>query len=430
MRPKILILGGGFGGAYCAQALADKLGSRQAEIRLLDPNNFFVFYPFLIEAGTGSLAPSHAVVSIRSFLKDAAFSMTRVVGADLDSKQVFCRRDGSTVDETFDYDHLVIALGSVTRMLPVPGLTEYGFGIKNLADAIALRDRAIRMLERANDITDPQQRRDLLSFVVVGGNFTGVEVAGEFHTFLRQASRRYPNLDPDDCRVTLIEIADRILPALDEELSRYAVRKMRDRGVEVRLESSVTAVAADKVTLATGADLPCGTLIWCAGISPHPVLRELDLPTDDLGYVLCDPNLRVSGRENVWAIGDCAVNPDRNGKPYPATAQHATRQGKHLADNLVRVLNAKDILPFDYDSRGSLVGIGCRTGVAKVFGIKLSGFAAWFLWRTFYLLMLPGWSRKMRVALDWTMDLLFTRDYVQLGVLRNRNDPPADRPGA
>ena len=420
MGPRIVVLGGGFGGAYCAQALGRKLRRGEAKVLLLDKNNYFVFYPFLVEAGTGSLAPSHAVVSIRSFLKHASFTMAEVRRVAPEARQVICRPADSDSDMVIDYDHLVISLGSVTRLPEVPGLDVYGFGIKSLSDAIALRDRAIRMLERADATSDPQRRRALLSFVVVGGNFTGVEVAGEFQVFLRQASRRYPNLSPNDCRVTLIEIADRILPGLADDLSHYAVQKMLSRNIDVRLRTSVSQVGADFVTLSRGERLPCGTLIWCAGIAPAPVLKEIPLPKDQLGYLLCDRNLRIQGLEDIWAIGDCAVNPDRDGKAYPSTAQHATRQAQHLARNLVRVLQGKEPLPFDYNSRGSLVGLGCRTGVAKVFGVKLSGFAAWFLWRSFYLFQLPGLARKVRVALDWTMDLLFTRDYVQLGIHRKQ----------
>jgi len=416
VKPRIVILGGGFGGAYCAQALERKLDGRQAEIVLLDRQNYFVFYPFLIEAGTGSLAPSHAVVSIRSFLKRTAFRLAEVCSVDPIARRVAYRSADDDRDSSLEYDHLVVSVGSVTRLPSVPGLDEHGFSLKSLTDALALRDRAIRMLERADATTDLEARRRLLSFVVVGGNFTGVEVAGEFQVFLRQASKQYPGLDPDLCHVTLVEIADRILPGLDAGLSRYAVEKMRARGIDVRLRSSVRQVAADHITLANDERLPCRTLIWCAGIAPNPLLERMSLPVDENGYLRCDRMLRVQGRSDIWAIGDCAVNPDREGRPYPATAQHATRQARHLAGNLARVLRGGEPRPFDYTSRGTLVGLGCRTGVAKVLGIKLSGFAAWFIWRTFYLSKLPGISRKLRVALDWTMDLLFQRDHVQLGV--------------
>lgn len=421
MRPRIVVLGGGFGGAYCAQALERKLCPGEAEVLLLDRNNYFIFSPFLIEAGTGSLAPSHAVVSIRSFLKHASFTMAEVKGIDPEAKKIVCRPAGGETDKFIDYDHLVISLGGVTRLPEVPGLGEYGFGIKSLTDAIALRDRAIRMLERADSTSDPKRRRALLSFIVVGGNFTGVEVAGEFQVFLRQASRRYPNLHSNDCRVTLIEIADRILPGLNGDLSRYAVEKMRARQIDIRLRESVRQVGPDQVILSSGERIPCGTLIWCAGIAPNPLLEDILLPKDKLGYLVCERDLRVQGRADVWSIGDCAVNPDRDGKAYPATAQHATRQANHLALNLVRVLHGERPLAFNFESRGILVGLGCRTGVAKVFGVKLSGFTAWFLWRSFYLLKMPGWARRVRVALDWTMDLLFSRDHVQLGIHKTKN---------
>jgi NADH dehydrogenase len=429
-RPRVVILGGGFGGAYCAHALAGTLPDGAADVLLLDQNNYFVFYPFLIEAGTGSLAASHAVISIRAFLKNAAFKMGAIRSVDPAAKTVTFRLSDAESDETIPYDQLVIALGSVTRLPDVPGLKQYGFGIKSLADAIALRDRAIRMLERADATSDPDRRKALLHFVVVGGNFTGVEVAGEFQVFLRQVTKRYPNLEPDDCRVTLVEIADRVLPGLDDDLSTYAVAKMRARKIDIRLRSSVREIGSDRVVLADGETLPCSTVVWCAGIAPNPVLADLALPKDEQGWLLCERDLRVRERPNVWAIGDCAVNPDRHGHPYPATAQHATRQAKHLAQNLARTLRGEATTEFDYESRGSLVGLGCRTGVAKVFGIKLSGFAAWFLWRTFYLLKLPGWGRRLRVALDWTMDLMFGRDYVQLGVIGRPESEPAEKRAA
>jgi NADH dehydrogenase len=422
---RIVILGGGFGGAYCAQALTKQLRRHHATVLLFDRNNYFIFYPFLVEAGTGSLPPSHAVISIRSFLKGVSFCLAQVQTIDPDRRTVSFVLPDSQVPQTISYDHLVVCLGSVTRLPEVPGLKEHGFGIKSLSDAIALRDRAIHMLELADVTEDPQKRRALLHFVVVGGNFTGVEVAGEFHVFLRQASKNYPNLSPDDCSVTLVEIADRILPGLDEDLSTYAIAKMRGRKISVRLRSSVKKIEADSVTLSDGEHLPTHTVIWCAGIAPNPALATMPLPKDDLGYILCERDLRVQENQSIWAIGDCAVNPDRNGRPYPATAQHATRQAKHLAQNLARTLEGKAPLPFDYDSQGSLVGLGCRTGVAKIFGVKLSGFWAWFLWRTVYLFKLPGWARKLRVALDWTMGLLFARDYVQLGLVQDRKRKPA-----
>lgn len=416
-RKRIVILGGGFGGAYCAQALEKQLRD-DTEILLLDRHNYFVFYPLLVEAGTGGLEPRHAVVSIRAFLNRTRFRMAEVMEVDTSRRTVTYRMAGMETSETVGYDHLVVALGSVTRFPEVPGLSHHGFELKSLSDAVVLRDRAIQLLEAADALADAEKRRALLRFVVVGGNFTGVEVAGEFHVFLRQATRYYPNVRAEECSVVLVEIADRILPALDADLSRYALEKLRARGVDIRLRASVREVGPDSVTLDNGERVAAHTTIWCAGIAPSPLIGRLGLPTDDRGYILCDPDLRVRGMKNVWAIGDCAVNPGPDGRPYPATAQHAVRQGIHLAQNLARVLRGLPAVPCVLKNFGALAAIGCRTAVAKIFGMKLSGFPAWFLWRTVYLLKMPRVSRRLRIALDWTMDLLFTREYVELGVHR------------
>ncbi len=413
---RIVILGGGFGGAYCARALEKSFRPSDAEILLIDRRNYFVFYPLLVEAGTGSLSPRHAVVSIRSFLRSAQFRMAETLDVDFAARSLTCRAGATGEIAHIPFDHLVIALGSVTRMPAVPGLAEFGFEMKSLADAVALRDRAIEMLETADATTDPASRRALLHFVVVGGNFTGVEVAGEFHVFLREAARRYRNVSPSECRVSLIEIADRVLGALDHDLSDYATHEMRRRGMEIRLKTSVARIEIDRVLLDDGESLAAHTVIWCAGIAPNPLLARLGLPCDRLGYILCDRELRVQQQSNVWAIGDCAVNIDAAGKPYPATAQHASAQGKHLAANIARAVRGETPRPFDYTSRGATAALGCRTGVASVFGVKISGFAAWFVWRTLYLAKMPGLSRKARVAIDWALDLVFPRDYVQLGV--------------
>jgi NADH:ubiquinone reductase (H+-translocating) len=422
MARRIVIIGGGFGGAYCAQALEQFLRAGEAEVLLLDKNNYFIFYPLLVEAGTGSLEPRHAVVPLRSFLRSARFRMALAEEVGTENQEVVYRLwDGTR--ETTRYDQLVLAVGSETNWPDVPGLRRHGFRMKTLSDAVALRDRAIQVLELADASSDPGRRRALLNFLVVGGNFTGVEVAGEFQVFLRQASRAYPGIKPRECNVTLVEISDRILPALDADLSEYALQQLRNRDIQVLVNSSVAEVRPDCVLLNDGNTVPAATVIWCAGISPDPLISRLSLPLDPRGYILCDRDLRVSGFENVWAIGDCAVNPDESGKPYPATAQHAVRQGQHLAANLVRVVRGRPTTACDIKSTGSLASIGCRTAVVKVFGLKLSGFAAWFLWRTVYLTKMPGLSRKIRVALDWTLDLLFQRSYVQLGVHR-----PTERP--
>jgi NADH dehydrogenase len=424
-RRRIVILGAGFAGAYCAQALEKRLRGLNADVLLIDRHNYFVFFPLLIEAGTGSLEPRHAIVPIRAFLKRTDFLMTNVTGLDPAGKCMMAEIDGRP--HHVPYDHLVIAIGSVTSTPPIPGVREHGWQIKSLGDAVNLRDRAIEMLERASAVEDPVRRRQLLHFVVVGGNFTGVEVAGELHDLLRGGARYYRRVSRDDLRVTLIERSPRVLAALGGELSDFAVRHLRKRGIEVCLHTSVAAIEPGVVRLHDGRAMNAETAIWCAGIQPNPLIASLGLPLDQRGYIVCDRDLRVRGFDHLWAIGDCAVNIDEQGKPYPETAQHAVQEGAHVARNLALALRGRPTLPCNLVSRGSLAAIGCRTGVANVFGFKLAGFWAWWLWRTVYLFKMPGLARKVRVALDWTIDLIFSRDYVQLGVHERRTSAPASK---
>jgi NADH dehydrogenase len=418
MSKRIVIVGGGFTGAYCAQAFERTRPARSVEIVLLDRHNYLVFTPLLVEAGTGGLEPRHTVVPIRSFLKSGSFRMSEVIGADFEARTVTYRVPLGSEARSLSYDHLVLAPGSVTLLPEVPGLREFGRGMKSMNDAVGLRDRAVALLEAADVEPDPDRRRALLHFVVVGSNYTGVEVAGEYHMFLSKAAKLYKNLDPRDVQVTIVEIADRILPALDTDLAAYAQRSLEARGVRVRLESTVREIREMEVLLDSGEPLPASTVIWCAGIAPSPLVAKLNVPMDERGYILCESDFRVRGFENVWSAGDVAVNPDREGNAYPATAQHAVRQAEHLAKNLAQVLEGKPTIRLDYRPIGSLVTLGCRSGVAKIFGIKLAGFAAWWMHRTVYLMKMPGLPRKARLTLDWTTDLLFPKDVVQLGVHR------------
>jgi NADH:ubiquinone reductase (H+-translocating) len=426
-RPRIVIVGGGFAGAYAAQALERRLSARDASVLLLDRNNYFIFYPLLVEAGTGSVHPRDAVVPIRSFLGNTDFRMGDVQQVDLARREIRYTLPEQQGTETVPFDHLVLAVGAVTRLPDLPGLAEFGFEMKSVGDAVALRDRAIRLLEVADAIEDPARRRALLRFVVVGANFTGVEVAGEFFALLREAAARYRNIRQDECSVSLIELTDRVLAALDDQdLSDYATEQMEDRGIDVRLKTSIREIRRNEVLLDDGEWLPASTVIWCAGVAPNPVLDRIPgLTRDAHGYVRTLADLRVPGCPNVWAIGDSAAVVDPHGKPYSQTAQNALQEGLRLADNVARVLHGKPTQPFAYTGRGSLAALGCRTAVAKVFGIQLSGFPAWFLWRTVYLAKMPGFSRKVRIALDWTIQLLFRRDFVQLGV-----HAPGSRRGA
>ena len=419
-RTRVVVIGGGFGGAYATRTLQRHAATAGIETTIIDRHNYFIFYPLLVEAGTGSLEPRHAVVSLRSITDGARFRMADVQSVDLEQREVRIRVVGADEDLSLPFDHLVIALGSVTRMPDIEGLSEYGYELKTLADAVALRDRAIALLEQADAIDDAELRRQLLHFVVVGGSYTGVEVVGEFDMFLRRAARQYHNVGPEDIQLTLVEREDRILPTLDEDLADYAAENLRGRGVRLALGESVDAVGEDTVALTGGGTLRARTCIWAAGIAPPPAIAHWGLPLDERGYIACERDMRVRGFESVWAIGDCAANPDKDGKPYPATAQHASRMGVAVAKNILRTLRQDPPQPFDYKTQGTLAALGCRTTVAKVMGVKLSGFVAWWLWRSVYLMKMPGLGRKLRVALDWTADLFFGRDYVQLGVHRYR----------
>lgn len=413
--PHIVIVGGGFAGAYCARALEKRLQRNEARITLVNRSNYFVFTPLLVEAGTGALEPRHSVVPLRRFLRRSKLRMAEISNVDLTRRQVSLRNfDDSATD--ISYDHLVLALGSITRMPDVPGLHQHGFGMKSLADAIALRDRAIGLLELANETEDPHRRQALLTFVVVGGNFNGIEVAGEFNEFLTAATRLYKNIQRSDIRIVVVDHESRVLHALDEELSRYASERLRQRGVELRLEDTVTRIEERAAVLKEGGTIPACTVIWTAGVAPNPLLSKLDIACDKRGYVLCEPDLRVKGQDNLWGIGDCAVNPDPQGNPYPATAQHAIQEGRQAAANIVRVMRGQATQPLVYRSRGMMAPLGQHQGVARVFGWKIAGLPAWFLWRTFYLLKMPGLSRSLRVVMDWTLDWFFHRDYVQLGL--------------
>jgi NADH dehydrogenase len=415
--PRIVILGGGFAGAFCAQRLQRLLRAGEAETLLVDRHNYFAFTPLLIETGIGALEPRHSIVPIRSFIGGGRFLMAEVAGVNTDDREIHLRIGGER-DRTIGYDHLVVALGTVSNPPDAPALRD-ALPLKHLADAVALRDRAVRMLEMACAEPDEAVRRRLLHFVVIGGNYTGVEAAGEFQAFLRRAAKRYRTLDPDETRVTLLELGDRLLPGLDDQLADYATRTLRDRGIDVRCNDTIDARDGHRYTLKGGDEIEAGTLIWAAGNAPNPLLDSLDLARDDKGYLLAEPDMRLEGREREWGVGDCAVNPDPDGEPYPATAQLAVRQGKAVAANIARALRGEATRALDYESRGMLAALGCRTGVAKVMGVRVSGFAAWWLWRTVYLMKMPGWGRRLRVAMDWTLDLFTRQDIVELA-LRER----------
>lgn len=424
-RPqRIIVLGGGFAGAYCVQALDRALP--QADIILINRHNYFIFYPLLVEAGTGTLNPRTAVVSLRSFCRRATFLMGEIEDVEPQLNEVHYRPAGEGPLRTLVYDQLVIALGSVTSLPPVPGLKEYGYEIKSLAHAVELRDRAIRLLEQADQEPDAQRRKELLTIVVVGGSFTGVEVAGEFNAYLREAAKKYRNISLEDVRVVLVEHGQRLLKSLDDSLSDWAAVHLRRRGVELHLADSVDRIEADCCWLKQTGRIATCTVIWCAGVAAPPVLQKVEVPRDRLGYMRCRPDGRVEGYDNVWGIGDCAINPNGEGGTYPPTAQHAVQLGRQVAANIVRVVRGHEPVPIQIRSKGTLAAFGYHSAVAKVGKLKLTGFPAWFLWRTAYLIKMPTLRKKLRVAWDWTADLIFPHEFFELGVHRASGIAPHD----
>ena len=419
-RTRIVILGGGFGGAYLAKALTKRLGADEAEVVIIDRNNYFIFYPLLIEAGCGSIEPRHCTVPIREFAPKAELLMAEINGLDRQGRRVCVRACGDTADRWISWDHLVVALGSVTRILPehiCSGVVEHAFFMKTMGDAIVLRDRAIEALELANATSDPDEKKRLLHFVVVGGNVTGIEVVGELETFVREACALYHNVSEADCSFTVYELAPEILGIVPEHLRRWAANKLQRRGIKLRTGMSVKEVHADHVIESEGDMVPCSTVIWTAGIAPNPLLKELDgLPLNKFGGLDCAGDYRAAGCDDIWGMGDNAAVPGPNGKPMPPLAQIAIRQAPQLADNIVSVLRGGGTKPGHVDVQGILVPLGRHKGIASIKGIKVHGMVAWMMWRGIYLMKTPRFSRRIRVALDWFIDLFCRRDFVQLGL--------------
>lgn len=416
---RVVILGGGFAGAWCARELERIARGRDLDVLLIDRHNYFVFYPLLVEAGVGSLEPRHAIVPTREMLTRATrFRMAEVLGVDTGRREVTYRMMGDDeATRVAPYDHLVVALGSVSLMPPIPGLREFAFEVKTLGHAVALRDRAIWLLEVANTVEDRARRRALLHFVVVGASHTGVRVAGDLHQFLDEASRSYRHITRADWRVTLVEGRDRILPTETEDLARYSAGHLRRIGVRLKLNACIREITREGAIVGEGERLAAATVIWCAGIAPNPLLARLPLERDERGWLRARSDLRAEGHDNVWLIGDCANVPaDKPGERFPATAQHGLAMGIHAARNIVASLDGRAPLALRLKKMSSLSALGHRRGIAEIAGWRFTGFFAWWLWRTYYLLLMPTWKRRIRVAADWTLDLFFGRDIVQLGL--------------
>ncbi|MFN0179224.1 MAG: NAD(P)/FAD-dependent oxidoreductase [Gemmatimonadales bacterium] len=416
-RTRVVILGGGFGGAYSAMYLEKLLPPEDIDLTLVSRENFLLFTPMLHEVAASDIDVTHIVSPLRQLIRRGVLFNGEVVGIDLAQRRVTVEHASGGHHHTLDYDHLVLALGSVTNFFGLPGVAERALTMKSLTDATEVRSRAIDLLEQADFEAASGHRQPLLTFVVAGGGFAGVETIGALNDFVRDALREYRHLTEREVRMVLVHPGDRLLPELGPGLGAFAATAIAKRGVEVRLNTSVQAADAAGVHLSDGTTIPMATLIWTAGTAPNPILRSLPV-ADGKGRIPVDATLAVAGARGLWALGDAAVVPDPQGKPYPPTAQHAIRQARVLAMNIAAAIRsgtgAGKSRRFVYSSVGQLAAIGRRTGVASIMGHNFTGFVAWFLWRGIYLGKLPRLDRKVRVAIDWLLDLVLPKDLVRI----------------
>jgi NADH:quinone reductase (non-electrogenic) len=420
---RILIVGGGYIGLYTARRLERLLAGAGHRVTLVNPENFMQYQPFLPEVAAGTVDPRAVVVPLRQVLRHTDLVVGEVVRIDHETRTASVRLvDGD--DRTYTYDQVVLGAGSRARVLPIPGLADHAVGFKTVSEAIYLRNRVLSQLDRADELSDPAARGAALTFVFVGAGYAGVEALGELEDLARAALGVYPNLSRRDMRWVLVEAAGKILPELDEDLAGYARARLEERGIEVRADTRLEAVEDGVVRLSDGDAFPAETLVWTAGVKPSPLPRASGFPVDEAGRVKVKPTLAVEGLEGAWAAGDVAAVPNlAEGGLAPPSAQHALRQAKRLAENLAAELKGEALEPFVYKSKGGLCSLGHHQGVANPLGFKIRGFPAWFLHRTYHLAYMPTLARKVRIALDWTVALLFPRDTAQLGSLQHPREP-------
>jgi NADH dehydrogenase len=422
---QVVIAGGGFGGFYAARALERMLPAQSAHVTLVNDANFLLYTPLLPGAAGATLDPRHVVVPLRSQLRRTELVIGQVTGADPARRALgVVRIDGEEIE--LAYDHLVVALGSVSRTLPIPGLAEHAIGLKSLSDATALRNQVLNCLDIAESIEDPVRRGEYLGFVFVGAGYAGVEGLAELQDFAAQAIELYPRCRAHGMRWMLVEARERIMQEVPATLSRFAEGELRRRGIEVCTLTTLSAVSDRDATLSDGLAVPARTVVWTAGVKPSPAVGRLGLPLDREGRVVVDSTMRVDprgllgpaeagagqGRGEVWAIGDCAAVPDAfgGGRPCPPTAQHAIRQGRLVARNIASTLAGGVPRPFRYRTKGVVAELGRNQAVAITLGIRWRGFPAWLIARTYHLLLMPGPGRRLRLLADWNVALAFGRD--------------------
>jgi NADH:ubiquinone reductase (H+-translocating) len=415
-------------GVTVAMELEKRLARDRIEIKLINRDNFFLFTPMLHEVAASDLDLTTIVNPVRKLLRKVQFFAGEVEHINLAQKQVVVSHGFDHHRHTFEFDYLVVGVGSMTNRYGISGLEDYALTMKTLADAVRLRNHLIAHLEEA-DTECCKEKGPLLTFVVAGGGFAGVETVAGINDFVRGALRSYTNLSDEMLRVVLVHSGPVILPELGEGLGAYAHRKLTERKVEIRLNTRVAEFSGRTVQLSDGTAIPTNTLVWTAGTSPNRLVETIPCAKDH-GRLLVSEFLELDEWPGVWALGDCAAVPDpRTGSFHPPTAQHGLRQAKVVAHNVVATMRGTSKMPFDYSTFAQLAAIGRRTGVARILGINFSGFVAWWLWRTIYLCKLPRLEKKLRVAFDWTLDLIFSKDLVQFQEIRapmiSRSEDPA-----
>ncbi|MEU5220652.1 NAD(P)/FAD-dependent oxidoreductase [Streptomyces sp. NPDC020807] len=428
---RILVVGGGYVGMYTAlrlqRRLSTELRSGAVEIVVVTPEPYMTYQPFLPEAAAGSISPRHVVVPLRRVL-----DRCRVVIGEVRSIEharrtatlsTLATEEEGTGDTELTYTELVLAPGSVSRTLPVPGLADHGIGFKTVEEAIGLRNHVIEQMDIASSTRDPAVRAAALTFVFVGGGYAGVEALAELEDMARYTARYYHNVRAEDLKWVLVEASDRILPEVGEEMGRYAVRELRGRNIDVRLETRLESCEDRVAVLSDGTRLPTRTVVWTAGVKPAPVLAATDLPRNERGRLRCTAHLAVEGVDHAWAAGDAAAVPDvtakEPGKECAPNAQHAVRQSKVLAENVAASLAGRPLTEYAHAYVGSVASLGLHKGVAHVYGRKLKGYPAWFMHRAYHLSRVPTFNRKARVLAEWTLSGLFKREIVSLGSLEH-----------
>ena len=421
--PRILVIGGGYVGMYTALRILKKLKYGEAVVTVVDPHSYMTYQPFLPEAASGSIEPRHVVVPLRRVLKGAEVISGHVTSLDHARKCAAIQPLEGPAYE-LPYEHVVVAPGSISRTLPIPGLAELGTGFKTIQEAIAMRNRVLESMDIAESTRDADLKRRTLTFVVVGGGYSGIEALGELEDMARYATRYYSQIKPGDIVWHLVEASGRILPEVGEAMGQYTVERLRERKIQLHLETRLNSCVDGHVVLSDGTEFDTDTLVWTAGVKPNPLVEHTGFPLDERGRIVGRATLQVEGYDDAWVAGDCSAIPDvkQPGVWYTPSAQHAVRQAKTLGNNIIASLRGFELEEYQHTYVGSVASLGLYKGVAEVYGIKVKGFPAWFMHRSYHLSRVPTTSRKLKVVADWTQALFFRREIVSLWALHRPYD--------